>query len=51
MTREETKKYKIAMENKIPAVKIVIGKNDKIMIQIPYNNELRKKVKMISGRR
>jgi len=51
MTREKTAKYKIAMENKIPAVKIEIGENDKVIIRIPYNQELIKKIKMISGRR
>ena len=60
MTLEETAKYlkigkstlyKMAKEGKIPAVKIEIGKNDKIIIRIPYNQELIKKIKMISGRR
>jgi len=32
-------------------VKIEIGKNDKVIIRIPYNQELIKKIKMISGRR
>ena len=47
MTREKTTKYKMAMERNIPAVKIGYGKKDKIIIRIPYNNELRKKIKMI----
>jgi len=32
-------------------VKIEIGENNKVIIRIPYNQELIKKVKMISGRR
>jgi len=59
MTLKETAKlkigkstlYKMARERKIPSVKIEIGKNDKIIIRIPYNQELIKKVKMISRRR
>ena len=43
--------YKMAREGKIPAVKIEFWKNDKIIIRIPYNQELIKKIKMISGRR
>ncbi|CAD7772433.1 Tyrosine recombinase XerD [Candidatus Methanoperedenaceae archaeon GB37] len=43
--------YKMARESKIPAVKIEFGKNDKVIIRIPYNQELIKKIKMISGRR
>jgi len=46
----------MAGEGKIPAVKIEFEKiefekNDKIIIRIPYNQELIKKIKMISGRR
>ena len=51
MTLEETPKYKMAREGKIPAVKIEIGENNKVIIRVPYNQELIKKVKMISGRR
>ena len=60
MTLEETARYlkigksslyKMAGKGKIPAVKIEIGKNNKVIIRIPYNQELIKKVKMISGRR
>jgi len=32
-------------------VKIEIGKNDKVIIRIPYSQELIKKIKTISGRR
>ena len=42
---------KITQEEKILTVKIEIGKNDKIIIRFPYNQELIKKIKMISGRR
>jgi len=60
MTLEETAKYlkigkstlyKMAREGKIPTVKIEFGKNDKIIIRIPYNQELIKKIKIISARR
>ncbi len=51
MTFEETIKYKMAREGKIPAVKIRFGKNDKVIIRVPYNQEFMKKVKTISGRR
>ena len=40
----------MAREEKIPGVKIEIGKNDKVKIRLPYNQELIKKVKTISGR-
>ena len=43
--------YKMAREGKISAVKIEIGKNDKVIIRVPYNQKLIKKVKTISGRR
>ena len=43
--------YKIAKEGKISAVKIEFEKNSKVIIRVPYNQELIKKVKMISGRR
>ncbi len=42
--------YKAAREGEIPAVKIGIEKNDKIIVYIPYNQELIKKIKMILGR-
>ncbi|HDD43357.1 MAG TPA: hypothetical protein ENG63_00645 [Candidatus Desulfofervidus auxilii] len=42
---------KIVREGKIPAVKIEIGENGKVIIRIPYNQELIRKIKMISGRR
>ena len=60
MTLEETAKYlkigkstlyKIAREGKIPAVRIESGKNGKVIIRVPYNQELIRKIKMISGRR
>ncbi|RLI52869.1 MAG: hypothetical protein DRP09_17035 [Candidatus Thorarchaeota archaeon] len=60
MTLEETARYlkigkstlyKMARKGKIPAVKIEIGKNDEVIIRIPYNQELIRKIKMISGRR
>ena len=40
-----------AQAGKIPAVKIEFGKNDKVIIRIPYDQELIRKIKMISGRR
>jgi len=52
MPLEETVQYKktkkstldkMAREGKIPAGKIEIGKNDKIIIHIPYNQDLTKK--------
>ena len=43
--------YEMTKEGEIPIVKIEFGKNDKIIIRVPYNQELRKKVKTISGRR
>ena len=60
MTLEETAKYlkigkstlyKMAREGKIPAVKIELGRNNKVIIRLPYNQELIRKVKTISGRR
>ena len=42
---------KMAQEGKIPTVKIEIGENNKVIIRVSYNQELIKKVKMISGRR
>ena len=51
MTLEETAKYLSAQAGKIPAVKIEFGKSDKAIIRVPYNRELIKKVKTISGRR
>ncbi|MHC1630862.1 MAG: site-specific tyrosine recombinase/integron integrase [Methanotrichaceae archaeon] len=41
----------MARERKIPAVKIEFGKDNKVIIYVPYNRELIKKVKTISGRR
>jgi len=40
--------YKAAREGGIPAVKIGIEKNDKVIIYIPYNQELINKIKTIS---
>jgi len=37
---EKSVLYKMAREGKIPAVKIEIGKNDKIIIRILHNQEL-----------
>ena len=57
MTQKVSTKYlsaqagKIVREGKNPAVKIEIGKNDKIIIHIPYNQELIREIKPISGRR
>jgi len=42
---------KIVRERETPAVKIKIRENNKVIIRVPYNQELIKKVKMISGRR
>ena len=59
MTREEKAKYlkigkstlyKMVRKHKMPAVKIEMGKNNKVIIRIPYNQELIRKVKRISGR-
>jgi integrase/recombinase XerD len=59
MTLEETVKYlkigkstiyKMAREGKIPAVKIEVGKDNKVIIRVPYDQELIKKIKTISGR-
>ena len=41
----------MAREREIPAVEIETGKKGKIIIRIPYNQELIRKIKMISGRR
>jgi len=43
--------YKMAREGKIPAVKIKLGENNKVIIQVPYDQEFIRKVKTISGRR
>jgi len=57
MTQKVSTKYlpaqagKIVREGKIPAVKIEIGENDKVIICIPYSQELIRKIKTISGRR
>ena len=50
MNLEETAKYKMAGEGKIPAVKIEPGRNNKIIIRIPYNQDLINKVKSIPRR-
>ena len=34
-----------------PAVKIELGRNNKVIIRLPYNQELIRKVKTISGRK
>jgi len=57
MTQKVFTKYlpaqagKIIREGETPAVKIEIGKNDKVIICIPYNQELIRKIKTISARR
>jgi len=60
MTLEETAKYlkigkstlyKMARDGKIPAVKIELGRNNKIIIRIPYNQDLIDKVKSIPKRK
>ena len=57
MTQKMFTKYlptqtgKIVRKGKIPAVKIEIGGNEKVIIRIPYNQELIRKIKTISGRR
>lgn len=60
MTFEETAKYlkirkskfyKIKEENKSPAVKIEFKENNKVIISVPYNQELIRKIKTIPGRR
>lgn len=38
-------------EGKIPVVKIELGKNNKVIIRIPYHRDLISKVKSISGRK
>jgi excisionase family DNA binding protein len=43
--------YKMTREGKIPAVKIEFGKDDKVVIRVPYAQELIKKIKTISGRK
>ena len=50
MNLEETSKYKMAGEGKIPGVKIEPGRNNKIIIRIPYNQDLINKVKSIPRR-
>ena len=40
----------MASEGKIPAVKKEFGKDDKIIIRVPYDQELIKKIKAIPGR-
>ncbi len=63
MTLEETAKYlkiapicrdtlyKMAREGKIPAVKIEPGRNNRVIVRIPYNKELIDKIKTIPGRK
>ena len=60
MTLEETAKYlkigkstlyKMAREGKISAVKIEFGKDNKVIIRIPYDQALIRKIKTIFGRR
>ena len=41
----------MAREGKILAVIIEFGKNNKVIIRVPYNQEIIKKVKTISGRK
>ena len=40
-----------AGEAKIPAVKVKFEKSNKVIIRVPYNQELIEKIKRISGRR
>ncbi|GEM_PF-1078780 len=42
---------KIVRKGEILAVEIEIGENDKVIIRNPYNQELIRKIKPISGRR
>jgi len=51
MLRRQGTHYKMAREEKIPAVKIKNIENNKIIIRVPYNQDLIKKIKTISGRR
>ena len=46
-----TQAGEIVRKGETPAVKIKIGENDKVIIRIPYNQELIRKIKPISGRR
>jgi len=39
------------MEGKIPAVRIELGKDNKVIIHVPHDQELIKKAKRISGRK
>ena len=41
----------MAMEGKIPAVKIEFEKDNKVIICVPYNQELIKKIKTIPGKK
>jgi integrase/recombinase XerD len=43
--------YKMVREVKISAVKIEFGKDNKVIIRVPYDQELIKKIKTISGRK
>ncbi len=43
--------YKIVKGNKLPVVKIEDVANNTIIIRVPYNQELIKKIKVILGRR
>ena len=48
---KEGKSPKMARKGKIPAVKIEFGRNNKVIIRVPYDQELIKKIKTISGRK
>lgn len=43
--------YKMAREDKILAVRVELRRNNKFIIQIPYNQELIKKVRTLSKRK
>jgi len=49
LTPEGTVKYKMVGEGTV--LKIEFGKDDKVIIYVPYNRELIKKMRTISGRR
>jgi len=51
MLRGRDTLYKMVREGKNTFVKVEPGKNNKVIIRIPYNENLIKKVKTISGRR
>ncbi len=55
MTLEENAKYlktlcKMTKKNKILAVKIEFKRDNKVIIRVPYDQELIKKIKSVSGR-